>query len=39
MCWLVGHAEPPGLRVDTDGNMVQCCKRCDKTADEINEKA
>ena len=28
VCWLAGHEIPPGLKLDADGNMVLCCRRC-----------
>jgi len=38
ICWLIGHQQPPGLKYIMEENgvlMVQCCKRCRKTAEEI----
>lgn len=39
-CWLFGHQQPPKLKFIHDAAgvamMVQACRRCGKTAAEIN---
>ena len=39
VCWMVGHVQPPKLTFDEHGNMVLCCGRCGKLADEIRRGA